>query len=194
VTMQNHIPVQDNYDDPIEVTGVDGGQAERIGQYARGLEHTDEALEDFLETLEKSDEKTIVLFYGDHLPGIYGSSVKNENRGPSLYRTPFFIWSNQPGQNRARTVPTTSPAFFLPLLYEVADAPVPPYLALLDRVHREVPAIQQGLLLDGRGEPISEDEMAPEAARLLEDLRLVQFDFSIGGRFGLDPMWPGSTP
>jgi phosphoglycerol transferase MdoB-like AlkP superfamily enzyme len=194
VTMQNHIPVEDNYDDPIEVDGADGGQAERIGQYARGLEHTDEALEDFLETLEKSDEKTIVLFYGDHLPGIYGSSVKNENRGLSLYRTPFFIWSNQPGQNRARTVPTTSPAFFLPLLYEVADAPVPPYLALLDQVHREVPAIQQGRLLDSEGEPIDDADLRPETAQLLEDLRLVQFDFSIGGRFGLDRMWPGSTP
>jgi phosphoglycerol transferase MdoB-like AlkP superfamily enzyme len=194
VTMQNHIPVEDNYDDPVEVEGAEGGQGDRIGQYARGLEHTDEALDHFLETLEESDEKTIVLFYGDHLPGIYGSSVKNENRGLALYRTPFFIWSNQPGQNRPRTAATTSPAFFLPMLYEVADAPLPPYLALLDQVHREVPAIQQGRLLDTEGEPISEGELAPETAQLLEDLRLVQFDFSIGGRFGLDRMWPGATP
>ncbi|MFC5729747.1 MULTISPECIES: LTA synthase family protein [Nocardioides] len=193
VTMQNHIPVEDNYEDPIEVRGAEGGQAERIGQYARGLEYTDQALDSFLETLEESDEKTIVLFYGDHLPGIYGSSLKNENRGLPLYRTPFFIWSNQPGQNRARTVPITSPAFFLPLVYEVADAPVPPFLALLDRVHREVAVIQQGRLLDDRGESIAEAAMAPEVAQLLEDLRLVQFDFSIGGRFGLDRMWPGSA-
>lgn len=193
VTMQNHIPVDDHYDDPIKVTGTDGGQGRKIGQYARGLEHTDDALASFLATLEQGSEKTIVLFYGDHLPGIYGSSVKNDNAGLSLYRTPFFIWSNQPEQNEPRAVATTSPAFFLPLVYDVADAPMPPYLVLLDQLHQHVSAIQQGRLLDADGEVTKESELAPEAARLLDDLRLVQFDFSIGGRFALDRMWPGST-
>ncbi len=193
VTMQNHIPVDDNYADPLEVRGTDDDQAERIGQYARGLAHTDEALDAFLERLERSPERTIVLFYGDHLPGIYGSSVKEQNRGLALYRTPFFVWSNRPGENRPRPVPTTSPAFFLPLVYEVADAPVPPYLALLDRVHRHVSALQQGRMLDGNGQPITTAELGPEGAQLLADLRAVQFDFSIGRRFALDRMWPGAA-
>lgn len=193
VTMQNHIPVDDNYDDPLEVRGADGGEGKRIGQYARGLEHTDEALADFLDELGKGPEKTVVLFFGDHLPGIYGSSVKNENKGLALYRTPFFIWSNQPGHNVARAVPTTSPAFFLPLLYDVADAPVPPYLALLGEVHQHVSAIQQGRLLDASGETVEEADLDPESAQLLADLRLVQFDFSIGGRLALDRMWPGAV-
>ena len=193
VTMQNHIPVDGNYDDPLEVSGVGGGQAERIGQYARGLEHTDEALAGFLDELSDSPEKTVVLFYGDHLPGIYGSSVKNDNKGLPLYRTPFFIWSNQPEQNVARSVPMTSPAFFLPLLYDVADAPLPPYLALLHEVHDHVSAVQQGRLLDPSGEQVKESEMDARSARLLADLRLVQFDLSIGGRFALERMWPGAT-
>ncbi len=193
VTMQNHIPVDDNYRDPVGVTGAHGGEAKRIGQYARGLEHTDEALEEFLGALEKSDEKTIVLFYGDHLPGIYGSSVKHANKGLSLYRTPFFIWSNQPGQNIPRQVTTTSPAFFLPLLYDVADAPMPPYLAMLDTVRRHVGAIQQGRLLDAKGEQVKESALDEESAELLADMRLVQFDFSIGQRFALNRMWPGAV-
>lgn len=193
VTMQNHIPVDGNYDDPLEVSGASGGEAERIGQYARGLEHTDAALEGFLGTLADNPEKTVVLFYGDHLPGIYGSSVKNDNKGLPLYRTPFLIWSNQAGQNVARNVPTTSPAFFLPLLYDVVDAPLPPYLALLHEVHEHVSAIQQGRLLDPSGQQVKESELDAESAQLLADLRLVQFDFSIGGRFALERMWPGST-
>jgi phosphoglycerol transferase MdoB-like AlkP superfamily enzyme len=193
VTMQNHIPVDGNYDDPVGVRGAGGGEGERIGQYARGLEHTDEALADFLTTLEKGPEKTVVLFFGDHLPGIYGSSVKNDNKGLALYRTPFFIWSNQPGHNVPKALPTTSPAFFLPLLYDVVDAPVPPYLALLDEVHDHVSAIQQGRLLDPSGATVKEADLDAESAQLLADLRLVQFDFSIGGRFALDRMWPGSV-
>jgi hypothetical protein len=193
VTMQNHIPVDGNYADPVPVSGASGGQGKRIGQYARGLEHTDEALAAFLDKLEKGPEKTIVLFYGDHLPGIYDSSVKHDNKGLALYRTPFFIWSNQPGQNVPRAIPTTSPAFFLPLLYDVADAPVPPYLAMLDAVRQHVSAIQQGRLLDGSGEPVKEAELDATTRQLLDDMRLVQFDFSIGQRFALDAMWPGAA-
>ena len=191
VTMQNHIPVTGNYDDPIDVSGTDG--EERIGQYARGLEHTDEALDDFLAALERRPEKTIVLFYGDHLPGIYDSTIKRENAGIPLYRTPFLIWSNQPELRRPRTVPTTSPAFFLPLLYEFANAPVPPYLALLGEVHEHVSALQQGRMLAPSGERVEESDLTPEAAQLLADLRLVQFDLSIGERRSLERMWPGSV-
>ncbi|KAB2810469.1 LTA synthase family protein [Pimelobacter simplex] len=190
VTMQNHIPVDDNYDDPI---GVSGTGDKRIGQYARGLEHTDEALDEFLDALEKKPEKTIVLFYGDHLPGIYDSRIKHENAGIPLYRTPFFIWSSEPGHNRPRTIPTTSPAFFLPLLYDVADAPVPPYLALLGQLHEHVTALQQGRMLDPSGERVEESGLDDETAQLLADLRLVQFDFSIGDRRAVDRMWPGAV-
>lgn len=193
VTMQNHIPVDGNYDDPVPVSGTDEDQGKRIGQYARGLEHTDQALADFLDELEEGPEKTVVLFYGDHLPGIYGSSVKRDNDGIALYRTPFFIWSSEPAQNVPRALPTTSPAFFLPLLYDVADAPVPPYLAMLEEVHRHVSALQQGRLLDGSGEPAKESEIDARTAQLLDDMRLVQFDFSIGRRFALDAMWPGAA-
>lgn len=193
VTMQNHIPVDGNYADPVPVEGTDDGQGKRIGQYARGLEHTDAALADFLDELEEGPEKTVVLFYGDHLPGIYGSSVKHANDGIALHRTPFFVWSSEPGHNVPRAIPTTSPAFFLPLLYDVADAPVPPYLAMLDEVHEHISAIQQGRLLDGSGEPVKESELDAPTRRLLDDMRLVQFDFSIGRRFALDTMWPGAT-
>ncbi|HWJ08324.1 MAG TPA: LTA synthase family protein [Nocardioides sp.] len=193
VTMQNHIPVDGNYEDPVPVEGAGGGAGRRIGQYARGLEHTDEALDDFLDKLQEGPERTIVLFYGDHLPGIYDSSVKHDNAGLALYRTPFFIWSNEPGHNVPREIPTTSPAFFLPLLYDVADAPVPPYLAMLGEMRKHLSAIQQGRLLDGSGEPTKETELDSTTAQLLDDMRLVQFDFSIGRRFALDAMWPGAV-
>lgn len=192
VTMQNHIPVDHNYDDPIEVEGIGGDEADRIGQYARGLEHTDAALTEFLTDLEARDEKSIVLFFGDHLPGIYDSDVKNANSdGLGLYQTPFFVWSSE--GNVHRPMPITSPAFFLPLVYQVADAPVPPYLALLDRLHGRVSALQQGRILTSDGTETPEDSLDPRSRQLLEDMRMVQFDFSIGERFAVDEMWPGAN-
>ncbi len=191
VTMQNHIPVEGHYDDPIGVSGIGGDQGDRIGQYARGLEHTDAALTEFLADLEASDEKSVVLFFGDHLPGIYDSEVKNANDDElGLYQTPFFVWNSE--GNVHRPMPLTSPAFFLPLLYRVADAPVPPYLALLDRMHDHVTAMQQGRIVTSDGAETPEDSLDPRSAELLEDMRLVQFDFSIGEHYSVDQMWPGS--
>ena len=191
VTMQNHIPVDGNYDDPIDVSGIGGDQADRIGQYARGLEHTDAALAKFLADLEARDEKSIVLFFGDHLPGIYDSDVQKANDdGLGLYQTPFFVWNSE--GNVHQPTPLTSPAFFLPLLYRVADAPVPPYLALLDRVHGRVSALQQGRIITSDGAETPEDSLDPRSAQLLRDMRLVQYDFSIGGRYSLDDLWAGA--
>jgi len=191
VTMQNHIPVDDAYKNPIPVTGVSGGQANRISNYARGLSYTDKALADFLARLRKSDEKTVVIFYGDHLPGIYDSGIRDTNGDLMIHQTPFFIWSNT-GEEIADPQPVTSPIFFLPLLYELADAPIPPYYALLQQLHAQVPAIEQGRILSPTGQQLERTELPRKAQELLNDAQIVQYDFSIGDRYAVDQMWPGS--
>ena len=190
VTMQNHIPVDGNYHDPIGVQGVGGDEADRVGNYARGLAHTDDALAGFLDGIKRSGEKTVVVFYGDHLPGIYGSETIDKNPGLGMYTTPFFIWSSE--GNAKRTLPQSSPTQFLPMLYETADAPIPPYFAMLDRLRKRVTALEQGRMLDPSGQEITEDDLDPAGQRALADARLVQYDFSIGKRYSVDRMWPGS--
>lgn len=191
VTMQNHIPVDGNYPDPIGVTGVDDeAEAERIGQYARGLQHTDDALADFLADIKASGEKTVVVFYGDHLPGIYGSKIIDQNPDLGMYTTPFFLWSSE--GTPKKTLPQSSPTQFLPELYEMADAPVPPYFVLLDRLRKHVTALEQGRMLDPQGNQITEDDLDAKGKKLLAEVRLVQYDFSIGERWSVDRMWPGS--
>ncbi|MCW2814278.1 MAG: hypothetical protein JWN84_1733 [Nocardioides sp.] len=190
VTMQNHIPVDGNYQDPIGVTGVEEAEADRIGNYARGLAHTDDALADFLAKLKQSDEKTVVVFYGDHLPGIYGSEVLDQNPDLGMYTTPFFLWSSE-GTPRKK-LPQVSPTQFLPMLYEMADAPVPPYFVMLDRLRAKIPALEQGRFLDPTGRQITVDDLDRQGAKVLADAQLVQYDFSIGERWSVDRMWPGS--
>ncbi|GAA5147257.1 LTA synthase family protein [Nocardioides marinquilinus] len=191
VTMQNHIPVDDNYPDPIGVTGdVDDDEANRIGNYARGLSYTDKALSSFLQSLKQSKEKTVVVFFGDHLPGIYDSDVADANPGLGMYTTPFFLWSSE-GTPQKR-LPQSSPTGFLPMLYEMADAPIPPYFAMLERMRKHVTALEQGRMLSPTGAEISEDDLGPAGQRALQDARLVQYDFSIGDRYAVDRMWPGA--
>jgi len=190
VTMQNHIPVDGNYLDPIGVTGVEEDEADRVGNYARGLNYTDEALADFLRGLEQSEEKTVVVFYGDHLPGIYSAETADLNPDLGMYTTPFFLWSSE--GTPQRRLPQASPTQFLPMLYEMADAPVPPYYVMLDRLRAKIPALEQGRMLDPSGRQIAEADLDKQGRRVLADARLVQYDFSIGDRWSVERMWPGS--
>ena len=94
VTMQNHLPYEGQYDDPYAVSGVTTGVGESIGQYARGLTISDDALDEFLARLRTLPEKTAVVFFGDHLPGIYPSEIAGRNGERLMHETPFFIWKN----------------------------------------------------------------------------------------------------
>ena len=69
---------------------------------------------------------------------------------------------------------------------------MPPYLALLDRLHGHVSAMQQGRIITSDGAETPEDSLDPQSAQLLDDMRLVQYDFSIGERYAVDELWPGA--
>ena len=190
VTMQNHIPVEDSYDDPIGVTGTNEDQAARIGQYARGLEYTDQALEEFLGDLRRSPERTVVVFYGDHLPGIYDEKVRADQKDLALNKTPFFIWDSM-GQS-PRSLPLTSPTNFMPLLFDLVGEPLPPFYALLSEVRARFPAMEQGRLVTPAGRVLTEQDLSESDRALLDDFRMVQYDLSVGERFSFDRMWDGS--
>lgn len=190
VTMQNHGAYHDFYSDPIGSDIADPDRAAEIGQYARGLAHSDAAVADFLAELRAREEKTIVVFYGDHHPGLYNDVILDANEQAAQFRTPFFVWSSE--SNQAQEIPAITPAMFLPLVYEAADAPVPPYIALLDEVRHTIPVLQHTRTLDAAGQPIDTASLDEHGAALLEDLRLVQYDFSIGRRYAIDTMWPGA--
>ncbi|HEY1133311.1 MAG TPA: LTA synthase family protein [Nocardioides sp.] len=197
VTMQNHSPYGAKYDDPIGVEldpdlGVNDSLGRSIGDYARGLRHSDDALRDFIGALEESDEDTVVLFYGDHLPALYGETLRGINGDLAMHETPFFAWSNR-GDNVPRSTGPVSSAFLLPYVFEAADAPVPPYLALLQAFRDEVGSVFQGRIVTPRGDVVGTDELSTRQARLLHDLRLVQYDATVGSRHATDALWPGST-
>jgi hypothetical protein len=195
VTMQNHMPYADRYDDPVDVTTSDGEPLTDLGHYVRGLSHTDAALEQLIGELRDSPERTVVAFYGDHLPAGYPASVHAANGRLGMHRTPFFVWANFPGPVAPQ--PTTSPIQLMPLALERADAPVAPYYALLDELRRHVPAFDLGIRIDAHDRPAPLGTLFPEAARVLHDYRLVQYDLTAGKRYSEAAMFgpaPGASP
>lgn len=188
VTMQNHYPTDGIYDEPIPVSGLSKDRAALAAGYARGLRYSDDALRDFLGELRESDERTAVVFFGDHLPGFWPNEIAKQN-GRLMRETPFLLWTNFTDlapQDR----PVTSPSQFLPMLFEGIGAPIPPYYALLNELRTHVPAMGQGLLLDSNSRKVSQAELSPAGRRVLADYRLVQYDWAVGERYSLDTMFP----
>jgi hypothetical protein len=188
VTMQNHYPMKDWYDDPLPVTGVCCEYKDEAEGYGRGLEFTDSALAEFLNTLKKSDEKTAVIFYGDHLPTFWPPTVRHDNGSVAMRSTPYFLWSNTQMAKKS-TPKITSPIYFLPMLYDALDAQLPPFYALLLELQKEVPAMEQGIYLDDDGSPVPEADLSARAKELLHDYRLVQYDLSVGARYSQDGLF-----
>ena len=188
VTMQNHYPMIDEYADPIEVDGLkDEDEKEQAEQYARGLKYTDEALQNFIESVETSDEKTVVVFYGDHLPAVWLKGTQERNGRRTMRETPFFVYSNF--SDNTRQNPTTSPIHFMNHVFEAADAAVPPYYALLAELEREIPAMERGILINSDDETVRKKNLSDKAKELLHDYKLVQYDLSVGERYSQTEMF-----
>ena len=95
ITMQNHIPWE--VEEPAEITaygeGLSDEENESLTSYARLLNISDSATAGFLNELSGYDKKITVVFYGDHLPGLYPTSIFSSDP-LNQYETDYFIWSN----------------------------------------------------------------------------------------------------
>lgn len=193
VTMQNHYPQAGRYLDPIPSTGMADPRARaNLEHYARGLRHSDQALADFLKGLRASGEKTVLLFYGDHLPPLWGQT------GMPLrmrHETPFLVWTDF-GKPKVEHLPTTSPVYLMDHVLEAADAPVSPYYALLGRLERQVPAMMHDFYIDPQNRRQPWSNLPASARQVLHDYRLVMYDLSVGRRYSEKAMFdlPSSTP
>lgn len=192
VTMQNHFPMGNSYDAPMTVRGATGDTEDDAAAYLRGLNYSDHAMQKFIAALEGTEEKTAVVFFGDHLPPVWSEDIARQNGVVGMRRTPFFLWSNFAALQESE--PLTSPVFLLPLLLDRLGAPLPPFYELLRQLHDEVPAMRAGRLYDGEGHEMDRDDLSPQARQLLRDYRLVQYDLSVGQRWSHDAIfYPEST-
>lgn len=188
VTMQNHLAYRPVPDEPFGVEGVPEDIRPTARAYLRGLRASDDALRDFVGRLRQSDEKTVVLLYGDHLPGFWPADVHEANGETRMHETPFLLWSNYK-RLASLHVAVTSPTHFLPLVLDSVGAPLPPYYALLDAVAREAPAVEGETMLAPDGTPLHVADLSASAREVLHDYRLVQYDLSVGRRYSLRSMF-----
>ncbi len=105
ITMQNHSQYkQENFQSTVDVVGFEGKNEGQAEQYCTLLKLSDEAIMKFLDYCRGLDEKTLVLFFGDHQPEIgddfweycSGTEVEDWNfeEQQRAFETCYFFWAN----------------------------------------------------------------------------------------------------
>jgi phosphoglycerol transferase MdoB-like AlkP superfamily enzyme len=209
-TMQNHMPYDNWYDDnQFQVSSANGSsfsdwEKTSINTYAKGVSYTDSATKDFLDSLNKLQKPVTVIFYGDHLPGIYETASKDAKNSQALHETDYFIWSNSASSSAQTKLSSeesnyTSPNYLMAQAAEHTNSKVSPYLAFLTEMHTAIPAMEPAisaseawssptansgqLYLDSSGNKIDTSKLSAEQKSLLKDYKLIQYDITVGKNY-----------
>lgn len=105
VTMQNHGGYQDAYANFTPEIAAYGGENFSLNQYLSLVELSDQSLEELIAYFSGVDEKTMVVFFGDHQPsdtvavtvlaknGMVWNALSEEEL-KLRYQVPYVIWAN----------------------------------------------------------------------------------------------------
>ena len=121
------------------------------------------ATQEFLNQLSVLEKEVTVVFYGDHLPGLYPQAAFVD-RPETQFQTEYFIWSNK--VTRKLNYPYLNSSDFTAALFEHTNSKVSPYVALLTEVLNKA--------------SIDKIDLTEEGKTVAEDLYLLQYDLTVG--------------
>ena len=193
VTMQNHggyeFKAEDNpdleqrYHKSIRVYGNANGIYDDAEQYLSLIHETDKAVEYLLNELKQVDRKVVVLFYGDHYPGlgedfydmVHGKDFETLDEYQKKYTVPFFIWTNYDSEEKE--IELTSFNYLSNYLYETAGITYPTYNKFLQYVEERIPAMNaNGYWSMDQGKFVKYKEAEGEEKELLETYYMLEYN------------------
>lgn len=173
VTMQNHGPYGnhrfsgDEFDVKVQSELTDSSRY-FLSNYAQGLYLTDVELERLVTYLESSDEPTILLFFGDHLPMLgedyqlyrevgYVDDETTEmlQQDLRMMSVPYVIWSNF--DQTSEEMPAMNISYISSLLLERAGVNMPDYLKVTAMMREDMPLYLKDFGVDRYGNRVEKD-------------------------------------
>lgn len=181
VTMQNHKPYVNKYSHvDFEVSGAPYNL--EVSHYAQGLQYSDNAFKSFLDKIDNLQEKTIVVFWGDHLPSFYGKELFDLNGHVTMHETPLLFYSNFEKDNI--DIGTISPMHFFNHVLSISGEKVTPYTAMLQRMENILPALEKGFYFERETNIKNErTQLKPSTQLLLEEYDLILYDITTGENY-----------
>ena len=146
VTIQNHGGFDHGYlsEDPVNILEPQGSYP-LAEEYLNLAHDSDRALQTLIEQLEESEEPTIVVMFGDHLPSVeeeFLSQVLDESDPFSRYETPAVFWANFDTDFAGLTDGFRISSNYLSvLLMRAAGLPLTGWMQFLDDLYEEYPVL-----------------------------------------------------
>ena len=176
VTMQNHMPYEENAysEHNFSVNAKNGANPDNtktIRAYLEGISRSDKAMKNFISEIKKLNEKTIVVFWGDHWPGIYGEMFEKELNKNDIRRTPLFVYSNFAKEKQ--DLGTSSLIYNQILALNAFDSKLSPFQYLLSDLREKYPTLTKQFV------------KANEKSDILKDFEMIEYDILSGNKYSL---------
>ena len=184
VTMQTHMPYDGKYQQ-LEYTAKteDNSGISSLENYLQDISYSSQSLKAFTEELKKLSRRTLVVFWGDHLPGIYSDTIQNSNEKHTLHETQFVMFDSQ-GELEKTEAPVTSPFYFAADLMNQTNQQTTGFYQLLLALQNELPAFERELYYQ-EGQWHREAQLNKKQAELYQAYEMIQYDIVSGEKYSL---------
>ena len=187
VTMQTHMPYAGKYSQlDFSATTEDNNGTDTLDNYLQDIAYSSQALKAFTEALKDTPRRTLVVFWGDHLPGIYSDEIKNKNEKQALHQTEFLMFDTAGKlEKRETNDAVTSPFYFAANLLEQTNQKTTGFYQLLLEMESAIPAFERELYFQN-GQWGKEAQLNQAQEEVYEAYRLIQYDLVSGEQYSLD--------
>ncbi|MCO6541461.1 MAG: sulfatase-like hydrolase/transferase [Lactobacillus sp.] len=185
ITMQNHMPyitnvgAQSDYqlEDPIK-NNTD--KTNKMQTYLQELHQSDQAFSKLVDHFKNSDQKTLIVMYGDHYPGdgLYDDLASDIL---TVHATPFVMVANFPLSNHQYGY--FSPNYMSLLMLQQLGYPLTPFYNLLDQLHQQVPVLTKAIQMDDSGNQYTNSHSKKpkwQKSQAYRDYQMVEYDMTYG--------------
>ena len=197
VTMQNHFPYRSSEEIlstlDYNIKLPDMTDVESVELYLSMVRQSDDALRDLVYAIAQSGEPTIVLLFGDHLPGNNNSfrnfyeMLFNKNLADltlaetqKLYETPWLIWANYSLPPLESQV--LSPNFLATTLLDLTGSAKSPYFQQVADLHKDIQAMSNKMVILKNGRAYDRDRIPTRTVRQLDRYWASEYANVIAGK------------
>lgn len=203
-SMEAHQPYSPDKYSPYELTvkpisSLTGEAADALLYYSQTASNASAALGKLVDYFRTCSDPTIIVFYGDHRPGLGlstgGTVYSNLGIAPEdywtgspenfmeLYSTDYLIWANDPSLLPGEPGSTwdTSCNYFGATILNLAEVELPTYWQLIDRLAQTRVADMYFFFLDREGNLSGEIAEDDSDAQRLAAMRSIVYNVLAGG-------------
>ncbi|MEK4257536.1 LTA synthase family protein [Enterococcus sp. FSL W8-0510] len=186
VTMQTHMPYNGKYDRLGYSAKIsDGSGTLDLENYLQDISYSSAALKQFTEELKNLSRRTLVVFWGDHLPGIYSDTIQAKNDKQTLHETQFLMFDSKGKLEKQTTQDAiTSPFYFAANLMEQTNQTTNGFYQLLLSLEQELPAFERELYYQN-GQWYKEAQFNRSQQEIYDEYQLIQYDIVAGKQYSL---------